>query len=132
MSTLIASRLSISGRRCCVALSRKSQQSQSQTSRKIVNFKSGYRIAPEMDFGHFKQTRPLPRHLSGYISSQEDDYLKCWNCQEDFSHCVHSMVRILILRCSVSSALLQLQYAFCSRIISAIQQWRLNILSKIA
>ena len=97
MSTLIASRLSISGRRCCVALSRKSQQTQShQASRKIVNFKSGFIISPEMDFCQLKQTRMLPRHLSGYISSQEDNHLKCWNCQEDFSHCVHSMVRIFI------------------------------------
>ncbi len=96
MSTLIASRLSMSGRRCCIALSRKSQQSpRHQVSRKIVNFKSGYTIAPEIESNHFKQIRLIPRHLSGYISSQEDDHLKCWNCQEDFSHCVHSMVRII-------------------------------------
>ena len=90
MSALMACRLSSTTRRCCAALSPKSLKSDGQASRKIVYFKYGYKISNCQQIN--SEQLVASRFLSGYMPSTEDDHLKCWNCQEDFSHCVHSMV----------------------------------------
>jgi hypothetical protein len=77
---------------CSVALARRQQ---TQSLRYIVHFKRW--IVENKKLEHF-----FPRSFAGYISNPDDNHLKCWNCNEDFSHCVHSMVILISKRCNVS------------------------------
>ena len=99
MSTLICSRISSATSRCCRAsFATKSLQS---TAAVPVSFlppskvsRGGlHQFVSSPSSSSLSSTDVLRRFLASTASTP--DFLRCWRCNEDFSHCVHSMVIIL-------------------------------------
>ena len=89
--SLMCNRIASSTSRCCIVLAKK----QSTVSAPKSNLNTADRTFYRRDFA-WNEKRSLKsfcRSLAPSRAFDDDvDYLRCWNCNADFSHCVHSMV----------------------------------------